>query len=135
MSFSEDFSFEHCRTHPNGDKLKRKSGAKLYRIISQPCWRVAGRFFRESNDFGQAILDAGEYLPSAKWIEQWRQENRPHFVYENTLPQSFGASEKARPLNDNQRVLDAVMKKNSSKYDEWYLNYFSTFQFYKGMSI
>ena len=119
MRFSEDYSFEHCRPHPNGEKLKRVSGAKLYRIISQPCWRIAGSVFRESEDFGQKILDAGEFLPSAKLIEQWRQQNYAHFVYETTLPHSFGADERSRPLNDNQRVLDAVMKEHSRKYDEW----------------
>jgi len=124
LSFSEDYNFEHCRPHPLGEKLKRVSGAKLYRIISYPCWRIAGKAFREHEDFGQVILDAGEFLPSVKWIEQWRQDNRAHFIYENTLPKSFGANEKSRPLNENQRVLDAIVKKRSSKYSEWYHNYF-----------
>ena len=121
FSFSEDYDFMHCRGHPGGNKLNRVSGVKLYRIISYANWKIAGAEFRKHEDFGMKIVNAGEFLPSAKWIEKWRKENRPEYIYETSLPQSFGASEKIRPLDDNQKVLDEIMKKHSSKYDIWYL--------------
>jgi len=111
----------HCRGHPGGEKLDRVAGSWLYKIISYPNWKIAGEEFRKHDDFGVKITNAGEFLPSAKWIEIWRKENRPEYIYETSLPQSFGASEKIRPLDDNQKVLDEIMKKHSSKYEEWYL--------------
>ena len=117
--FSEEYSFEHCRGHPGGEKWKRKDESKLYKVLSFADWRIGGAEFRKHEDFGLKIKDAGEFLPSAKFIEQWRQKNRPDYIYETTLPHSYGASERLRPLNDNQRVLDHLMKVSSKKYETW----------------
>ena len=127
LRFSEDYSYEHCRPHPGGEKLSRVSGSKLYRILSYPNWKIAGAEFRKSRDFGYKIQEAGEFVPSAKWLEKWRKEHQPHFIYENSLPTSFGANERRRPLNDNHRVLNAAVKKYASpaKYELWYLINFS----------
>ena len=128
LRFSQDTSLpiEHCRHHAGGEKWKSGEESRIYKIISQPDWRIAGKVFLNGDMFGKKIRDAEEFMPSPEYIEKWRKANRPDFIYENSLPQSFGANEKSRSLHANHHTLTEVIRRYGTKrkIDEWYTSCF-----------
>ena len=110
----------HSRPHPGGEKWRSGEEARIYKIISQPDWKIAGKYFRESKDFGEKIVEANEFLPSAEYIEKWRKQNRPDFIYETSLPDSYGANERSRGLHANHHTLTALIQRYSTRVSEWY---------------
>ena len=122
LRFSEDYVFEHYRPHPNGDKLKRVSGVKLYWIISQHCEELVELFSQS-----RKILDKRYWTRVNFYVVlNWSNSGDKRITHTSSMKPLFHTSLKRTKGLVSWTIIRECW---TWKFDEWYL-WFSNWSFY-----